>query len=57
MAGRQERQPEAARRQVAEAAWLDYFNRFLFAQDLITERQHNQMTGMISDRNPSATKR
>ena len=57
MVGRQERQPEAARRQVAEAAWLDYFNRFLFAQDLITERQHNQMTGMISDRNSSAAKR
>ena len=57
MADKRSNRMEEARRQVAEAAWLDYFNRFLFAQDLITERQHNQMTGMISDRNSSAAKR
>ena len=57
MADKRSNGMEEARRQVAEAAWLDYFNRFLFAQDLITERQHNQMTGMISDRNSSAAKR
>ena len=57
MADKRSNGMEEARRQVAEAAWLDYFNRFLFEQDLITERQRNQMIGMITDRNVSAAKR
>ena len=57
MADKRSNRMEEARRQVAEAAWLDYFNRFLFEQDLITERQRNQMTGMITDRVSSAAKR
>lgn len=57
MADKRSNGMEEARRQVAEAAWLDYFNRFLFEQDLITERQRNQMTGMITDRVSSAAKR
>ncbi len=55
MVEKHNRSPEEARRKVAEEAWLNYFNRVLYEQNLITERQRNQMISKIASRKPSAT--
>ena len=47
---------EEQRRQAAEEAWLNYFNRVLYEQNLITERQRNQMVSKIASRKSSAAK-
>ena len=56
MVKKQDDRLEAQRRQAAEEAWLNYFNRVLYEQNLITERQRNQMVGKIASRKSSVTK-
>ena len=56
MVKKQDDRLEEQRRQAAEEAWLIYFNRVLYEQNLITERQRNQMVGKIASRKPSAAK-
>jgi len=34
----------------AEAAWLNYFNRFLFEEGTITEKEYKRMTEKIAER-------
>lgn len=52
MADKRSNGMEEARRQVAETAWLHYFNRVLYEQNLITQRQHTQIAGKIAARKP-----
>lgn len=56
MASKQLLTPEEQRQRMAEAAWLNYFNKVLYEQKMITEQQRNQLTNMIAIRKPSATK-
>ena len=57
MADKQLLTTEEQRRRMAEEAWLNYFNKVLYEQNLITEQQRNRLTGMIASRKSSATKK
>lgn len=57
MAQKQLLTPEEQRRRMAEAAWLNYFNKVLYEQNLITEQQRNRLTSMIASRKPAAKKK
>jgi len=48
---------EAAKRNVVEKMWLNYYNNVLFEKGLITETQHRKMKVSISSRKPSALER
>ena len=48
---------EAAKRNVVEKMWLNYYNNVLFEKGLITETQHRKMKLSISSRKPSALER
>lgn len=56
MVQKHNRGPDEEKKQAVETAWLNYFNKVLYEQNLITERQRNQMTSKIASRKPSATK-
>ena len=47
---------EAAKRNVVEKMWLNYYNNMLLAKGLITESQHRKMRVSINSRKPSALK-
>lgn len=41
---------EQQRKMVAEELWLNYFNRVLYEQGIITESERNRMTTLIANR-------
>lgn len=41
---------EELERQTAEDIWLNFFNRYLFEHDLISEKEYKQMTEKIAAR-------
>lgn len=45
---------EAAKRNVVEKMWLNYFNNTLLEKGLITEAQYRKMRISINSRKPSA---
>lgn len=45
---------EAAKRNVVEKMWLNYYNNTLLEKGLITESQHRKMRVSINSRKPSA---
>lgn len=47
---------EAAKRNVVEKMWLNYYNNMLLEKGLITESQHRKMRVSINSRKPSALK-
>ena len=47
---------EAAKRNVVERMWLNYYNNMLLEKGLITESQHRKMRVSINSRKPSALK-
>ena len=50
--------PKAQQRiKLAEELWLNYFNRVLFEEGLITESERNRMTNLIADRSSGSEKR
>ena len=48
---------EQQRKAVAEELWLNYFNRVLFEQGMITESERNRMTTLIANRSSAAAER
>ena len=56
MAQKHGRSPEEEKKQAVEAAWLNYFNKILYEQSIITEQQRNQIANKIATRKPSAAK-
>ena len=40
-----------------EDAWLNYFNRYLYDNEIISEKQYKQMTGMIASRKTKISSR
>ena len=48
---------EAAKRNVVEKMWLNYYNNTLLEKGLITETQHRKMRVSINSRKPSALER
>lgn len=48
---------EAAKRNVVEKMWLNYYNNTLLEKGLITESQHRKMRVSINSRKPSALER
>ena len=57
MSDQKAKMKEQQRKAVAEALWLNYFNRFLFEKGLITESERNRMTTLIANRSSAAAER
>lgn len=45
---------ETSEKRFAEQAWLNYFNRFLFEEGTISEKEYKQMTEKIAERTARA---
>lgn len=41
---------EEREKRLSEELWLDYFNRYLFENDTITEKEYKKMTEKIANR-------
>lgn len=41
---------ETTEKRFAESAWLNYFNRFLFEDGTISEKEYKRMTEKIAER-------
>ena len=44
-------------KRVAEGVWLDYFNRYLLENGVITEREYAQMSEKIAERDRSKSRK
>ena len=44
-------------KRIAEGVWLDYFNRYLLENGVITEREYAQMSEKIAERDRSKSRK
>lgn len=55
MGDQREQALEEQRIKLAEELWLNYFNRVLLEQSIITQAEHNRMTALIAIRSSQKT--
>lgn len=55
MAGEKALTTEQEKKSFAEKLWLEYFNQYLYEQNLITEMQRNRMALKIESRRASTS--